>query len=209
MITLIKEFSMKKIHPSWDYMRPNVNEKYEDFRFEEYYQRIVSTTKLNHIPKTIFEQWIYYLHQDYNTLNNYAWINYENVEFTLSEWDLDQLENVNVIEDFKSYYLDRASYSRLDQFCCTKEDLYNWKEKGTWKTPPIIIDVNTFLKDKPSWSELTPPYQLIEGHTRLGYLNSLKRISSANKGGIAPKHLIYLMTRKSNYGHYKKSGSQQ
>ena len=47
---------MNRIHPSWEFMRPNENEKHQDFRFEEYYKRISANKKLNHIPKTIFDQ---------------------------------------------------------------------------------------------------------------------------------------------------------
>jgi hypothetical protein len=184
--------SMNKIHPSWEFMRPNKNEKYQDFRFEEYYKRVSANKKLNHIPKTIFDQWIYYQHQEPNTLNNYAWINYEKIQFEIEEWSYDRFSNVSVIKNFMDYYSDRASYSDFSQFCCIPEDLKYWKENGTWRVPPIILDINLLLSI-PSWSDLTAPYQLVEGHTRFGYLQSLKRISDLNKGSIASTHRIYLM----------------
>jgi hypothetical protein len=187
---------MDKIHPIWELMRPTENEKYEDFKFEEYYKRIVTHNMLNHIPKTIFEQWIYYHHQEYNTLKNYAWINYENIEFIICDWSLRELERINVIDNFRDYYSDKASYSDFNQFGCTPNDLKSWKEKGTWRVPPIILDIASIRCNIPSWSKLTPPYQLVEGHTRFGYLHSLKTISDLKKGGIASKHLIYLMKNK-------------
>lgn len=177
-------------------MRPNGNEKYEDFKFEDYYKRILTNEKLDHIPKTIFEQWIYYHHQELNTLNNYAWINYENVHFTLCEWELDKFEKVSVIDNFMDYYSDRASYSDFNQFCCTPEDFETWKKNGTWRVAPIVIDVLSLKTNIPSWSQLKPSYQLVEGHTRFGYLKSMQRISLLNKGNVAIKHLIYLMQEK-------------
>jgi hypothetical protein len=141
---------MKKTHPTWDLMRPNKNEKYGDFKFEEYYQRILDSNEFNHISRTIFEQWIYYFHQDHNTLKNYGWLNYANVEFNICEWGLIKLEKVNIIEEYKDYYFDRSSYSDFNQFCCIPEDLKNWKEKGTWRVPPIIIDVTSLRKSVPS-----------------------------------------------------------
>lgn len=188
---------MKKIHPSWKFMQPNKNEKYEDFRFEEYYQRVSSNDKLSHIPKEVFKQWIYYHHQEGNTLRNYAWINYEEIDFEIYEWKVEQFESVSVIENFQDYYISRGSYTDFSQFCCNEEDLKNWKEKGTWRIPPIIIDIKSLKMDIPNWSELTKPYQLVEGHTRFGYLNSLKKMSELDKGKIAQKHLIYLMRKKS------------
>jgi hypothetical protein len=72
-----------------------------------------------------------------------------------------------------------------------------WKENGTWKTPPIILDICSLTTEIPKWSELIPPYQLVEGHSRLGYLHSMKRISDLNIGKIALKHKIYLIKEKS------------
>ena len=184
---------MEKIHTNWDYMRPRNDEKYEDFKFEEYYQRISKNNNLNHIPKTVFEQWIYYHHQEPNTLDNYAWINYENIEFVLCKWELEKFEKVSVIDNFMDYYSDRASYLDLNQFCCTQKDLKVWIENGTWRVPPIIIDVSSLKTDIPTWSQLKPPYQLVEGHTRFGYLQSMKRISELGKADIAKRHSIYLM----------------
>lgn len=89
---------MKRIHESWGFMRPNENEKYEDFM---------------------------------------------------------------------DHYTDRSKYTDFDQFCCTDEDLDHWRVNGTWRTPPIILD-----------------------------LNSMKRISDLNKGEIAMKYKIYLMKGK-------------
>ena len=187
---------MIEIHDSWDFMNPNENEKYEDFKFEEYYERVISNEKLRHIPKSIFEQWIYGLHFEENTLQNYAWINYENVEFTLCEWEFEDLKKIYIIEDFKDYFNNRASYNDFGQFCCIDDDLDYWRKNGTWKTPPIILDISSLTTEIPKMSELKPRYQLVEGHSRLGYLQSMKRISDLKKGEIAPKHKIYLMKEK-------------
>jgi hypothetical protein len=187
---------MKNIHDSWDFMNPGENEKYEDFKFEEYYQRVFKNEKLRHIPKVIFEQWIYGLHYDYNTLKNYAWINYENIEFNLCEWDFHDLTKVSVIGDFKDYFMIRSSYNDLKHFCCIGEDLDFWKNQGTWRIPPIVLDVESLATKAPESSELKPAYQLVEGHSRLGYLYSMKRISDLNRGKIALKHKIYLMREK-------------
>ncbi|MDP3432662.1 MAG: hypothetical protein Q8T04_06825 [Bacteroidota bacterium] len=188
---------MKEIHDSWEFMNPNENEKYEDFRFEEYYKRVIKNEKLKHIPKIIFEQWIYYLHNEYNTLQNYAWINYENIEFDICEWDFTELTIINIIEDFREHVKNRSQYTDFDQFCCTDEDIDHWNEKGTWRIPPIILDVKSLNSKIPEWSELIPPYQLVEGHSRLGYLYSMKRLTELNKGKISLKHWIYLMKGKS------------
>ena len=56
---------------------------------------------------------------------------------------------------------------------CIHSDLEYWKMKGTWRVAPIILDART-LRNIPQHSEVVPPYQLVEGHTRLGYLLALE-----------------------------------
>ncbi len=186
---------MNKEHATWDLMRPNENEKYQDFRFKQYYDRI-SKTKLNHIPNAVFEQWIYFHHQEANTLKNYAWLNYENIEFRLCQWPTEKLAGVSVIGNFRDLYNDRSSCSYLTQFSCTEEDLLAWQNEGTWRIPPIVIDVTSLHSVIPKWSELKSPYQLVEGHNRLGYLHSLINISKQQQVKLADEHWIYLMIEK-------------
>jgi hypothetical protein len=188
---------MEYEHPTWKMMRPTKDEKYQDFRFEQYYARINSNDKLKQIPKVVFDQWIYGLHQDPNTLKNYAWLNYENIHFTLCKWSSEKLASVSVIKNFQEFYREKASCSDLRQFSCTDENLATWKNDGTWRVPPIIIDIGSLQSPIPKWSDLTAPYQLVEGHTRLGYLNSLIRISTEKQVKLSNDHWIYLMVEKS------------
>ncbi len=185
---------MNKVHQSWKDLKPNEYEK--DFRFEEYFERIAKNDNYKYIPKLVFEQWIFGLHQNEYTLNNYAWIDYTKIKFEICEWEFQKFQEVNVIEDFKPYFLERAKCKDFMQFCCIDDDLSYWKEYGTWRIPPIILDVNSLTTKIPSWCEIMPPFQLIEGHTRLGYLHSMKRISELNKGKLASKHSVYLMVEK-------------
>jgi hypothetical protein len=188
---------MKKVHVSWDLLKPNENEEDTNTQFEEYFKRIMQINKFNNIPKPVFEQWIYPHHHESHTLNNYAWINYENIEFELCAWTFDELSEVYVIEDFRDCIHDYANFNDFDRFCCLHEDLECWKQNGTWRTPPIILDLDSISSKLPSWSDLKRPYQLVEGHSRLGYLHAMKIISKLNKGKLASKHNIYLMKEKS------------
>lgn len=200
---------MNKIHGSWNSLRLNENEKPEYFRFEEYYERISKNDKIKFIPKPVFEQWIYPHHQEPHTLNNYAWINYENIEFELCEWNYDELKKVYVIENYRDCVHDYANFNDFDRFCCHPEDLEYWKKNGTWRTPPIILDLISISSKLPSWSDLKPPYQLVEGHSRLGYLHSMKIISELNKGRLASKHLVYLMKEKVQMRNLRKGKNRK
>ncbi|MEX6627079.1 hypothetical protein [Tenacibaculum salmonis] len=95
---------MTKISLSWYNLKPNINE-YGDFEcFNSYIKRIRKLKEFSHIPEIIFKQWIRGLHDDINTLNNYAWIDYENIVFEAQEWKVEDFLNINVANDYETYF---------------------------------------------------------------------------------------------------------
>jgi hypothetical protein len=188
---------MSHISISWLRLKPNENNHGNQEYFDEYYERIKDIEEFAHIPKHVFKQWIWAHHKNPKTLENYAWLNYENVEFQLCNWSNSQFSNIYVIEPYKDYYQNRSNFNDISSFCCRDKDLKHWLTKGTWRTPPIILDVESLNDNYPTWSELNPPLQLVEGHSRLGYLNSMIRISKLGKQIVADNHEIYLMKLKS------------
>jgi hypothetical protein len=193
---------MTLINRSWLELKPNEDNDGNQEEFKDYYPRIKLKRDYKHIPMEDFEQWIHPLHNNNETLRNYSWLNYENIEFAVCEWDFEELSKVHVIEEFQDYYNNRSIFSDFDQFCCCKEDLKCWENNGTWRTPPIILDVESLKSRIPEWSEIISPYQLVEGHSRLGYLKSTKKIAELKKGKIAQKHRIFLMKEKNTNAGY-------
>lgn len=187
---------MTLVNTTWLDLKPNEDNDGNQEWFEEYYERIKLKRDYRHIPKDVFEQWIHPHHKNEETLINYAWIDLSEIEFVKCKWDISQFLDINIIEDYQDYFVSRSSLSDFNQFCCTDSDLNYWKKNGTWRVPPIVLDVNSLRNPKPVESELHAPFQLVEGHSRLGYLNSVKRISKLNKGNIAPEHYIFLMRQK-------------
>lgn len=177
---------------SWKDLKP-LKGKYGNIEFfEDYYERIKPKAEFSHIPSEVFKQWLWAHHDKRESILNYGWLNYENIEFQLCNWTNEQLKNIYVIENYKDYYKNRSSYNNFDSFCCTPKDLKHWKDEGTWRTPPIILDIQS-LGEIPNHCELISPYQLVEGHSRLGYLQSMFKIDSLGKGNVAETHEIYLM----------------
>ncbi len=164
--------------------------------FEDYYNRIKSKTNFSHIPETVFKQWLWANHDKTDSIKNYGWLDYENIEFQICNWPIEKFRNIYVIENYRNYYNIRASYDDLSSFHCTSEDLRNWKEYGTWRTPPVILDVESITQKIPNWCELGFPYHLVEGHSRCGYLQSMLTIDRLGKEKIAKKHEVYLMKLK-------------
>lgn len=187
---------MELIHSSWNALKPNEDEKYEDCMFEEYFKRISKEDRFKLIPKEVFSQWIYELHQDEHTIKNYAWIDYENIAFELCIWSYHELRKVYIIEDFRGCIADANELTDFSKFSCNPSDLEYWVNYGTWRVPPIIIAWNTITSEIPEWCERQPPYQLVEGHSRFRYLFATQRISELSKSKVASLHKIYLMKEK-------------
>ncbi|MFH6958519.1 hypothetical protein ACHRV1_14045 [Flavobacterium aquidurense] len=168
--------------------------------FEDFYERIKLKPEFSHIPKKVFKQWLWTHHDKEESIANYGWLNYETIEFELCSWSSEKLTDIYVIEPYREYYENRASYDDLSDFCCTKRDLKQWKKEGTWNTPPIILDINSLSEAIPDWCELVAPYQLVEGHSRLGYLQSMFTIDKLGKEKGAKNHEIYLMKFRTTEG---------
>jgi hypothetical protein len=187
---------MNLISESWKYLNPlTIDGNIENF--EKYYNRIMQESKFSHIPKLVFEQWIWAHHNKIESIENYGWLNYENIEFELCSWSNEQLTNVYVIESYREYYDGRASINDINNFTCLEEDLEEWREKGTWRIPPIILDIKSIEEQIPDDCDLVPPFQLVEGHSRLGYLHSMNTMNKLGKQKVAKEHNIYLMKIKS------------
>lgn len=178
---------------SWLELKPNEVKHGNQEEFEDYFPRIKSKVEYQHIPESVLEQWIHPHHDNWQTLHNYAWLDYQKVTFEEQNWKFENLANVNVIPEFMDFYLSRTKFDDFKDFHLGKENLSFWKEKGTWRTPPIILDVNSLKEKPPAWSKIIGPYQLVEGHTRLGHLHSMKRVSDLQRGQIAQTHKIWLM----------------
>ncbi|WP_299823655.1 hypothetical protein [uncultured Pontibacter sp.] len=178
---------------SWLDLESNVNMDGIIEPFEEYYSRIKLKKEYAHIPEEVFRQWIHPHHRQPHTIRNYSWLDFKNVEFELCEWPYEMLEDINVIKDFQPLVFKRGGYTTINDFYCTDIDKEYWKSYGTWRTPPIILEVAPLHSIKPLWSEMEPPYQLVEGHQRFGYLKSMKFISNSGQLKLADKHKIFLM----------------
>jgi hypothetical protein len=178
---------MSLTHETWLAMAP-----LKDEWFDDYYPRILQKASIPNFPEEVFEQWIHPHHCENNTLLNYSWIDWSNIEFELQEWEFHDLSKINVIDDFQDYVNLRGRYTNLDQFCCKPKDKSYWSEHGTWRIPPVILKVDDFKDDAPEQSELKSPFQLIEGHSRLGYLISMNRIDEQGRAVLAAHHKVFL-----------------
>lgn len=176
-------------------LKPNEDLYGNQEGFKNYYSRIKLKHWYKKFPKEVFEQWIHPHHNNIFTLRNYSWINFEEIEFSLVEWNNEEIEKIRVTDRFQDYVESRSNYSDISEFYCREQDLKHWKDIGTWRMPPIILDVSTLEKDFPDFSDLKETYQLVEGHSRLGYFKSMQNVQQFGKGNLAEKHKVYLMKK--------------
>jgi hypothetical protein len=140
------------------------------------------------IPYAVIDQWIYPHYYNHNMVNNYGWMDYRKALFLETTLSVDQLRQLYVIEDFRDYVQRRSTSNPYGDFTCSPKDLEHWKTYGTWRVPPIVLDVES-ISGVPSFAEISGPYQLIEGHTRLGYLLSLINVDMLR----VREHRVFLL----------------
>ena len=189
----IDDIEWERTSDSWKDLKPNRDFNclsISDESVEDYYLRLKE--RFN-IPKQVLEQWLYGLYYDRNCVNNYGWIDFDRIEIDLEEFSLNQLRSVRVIDDYRGYVEEGAGYIAYEQLPCLKKDKDHWKSHGTWRTPPIILDVNSFPDDLiPKYSDIGSGLQLIEGHSRLGYLYAIANCNLM----LADTHKAYVLKSK-------------
>jgi len=186
----IHDSQWERTSPSWKSLKPNKNFDHFDENDEDinsYYKRI---NKTYNIPKAVLEQWLYIHYYNGHTVDNYGWINFNKVTFELVNLFFSVIKSVNIIESYSDYVAEGSKYNAYNQFTCIAEDKEYWESNNTWRVPPIIMDVNSFMGCTiPSYADVAGSHQLIEGHSRLGYLLSARKCGKP----IIKKHNVYMM----------------
>ncbi len=176
---------------SWKLLIPqrNFNQLTDADEFiTEYCKRV---DDIIHVPIAVADQWLYCHYYNADTVDNYGWINYEQSIFELGMMGTEDIVNLNVIDAYQHYVLEKREADPFDSFSCISMDMQNWIQEGTWRVPPIVIDVQSF-PELPAQADIKGPFQLVEGHTRLGYLLSLYRTGKHLKH----KHEVYILRSK-------------
>lgn len=151
-----------RVSRSWKELRPDGGRFGENV--EEYVARI---SPVFNVPLEVAEQWLYTHYENEHVVANYAWIDYRKVGFECVDLPGSVISQLNVIEAFSAFVRERSSPRGYDELSCLKEDVDHWRAHGTWRTPPVVLDVRS-LGSIPAYTDIRGPYQLVEGHTRLG-----------------------------------------
>lgn len=176
---------------SWKSLIPkkNFNELDEnDESITEYCKRVARTLS---VPTLVAEQWLYSLYSCGYSTDNYGWLNFTEAQFKCLSLNTTEVIKLHVIEGFEPYTSQIALNNGVDSFACIKEDKEHWKVHGTWRVPPVVVEIKAF-PSPPSYADFSGKIQLVEGHTRLGYFKALH----SNNAKLAEEHDIYLLTKR-------------
>lgn len=180
------------IHNSWKALSPKDNTVWFDStKFDSYMKKLPAS--LSHIPTEVLWQWLCPFNDDDNSIKNYAWINYFYARFYLLSLPVEFfLEKVSPNSKGKELVDLRSVLTSYDSFNCVEYDKQYWKEKGTWRIPPVILDVASFKNytQVPEYVDYPADYVLVEGHNRLGYLRAAAHLEDRNFQHI---HSAYIL----------------
>jgi hypothetical protein len=156
--------------------------------FEEYFKKWPE--ELNHIPKEVIESWIY---RHWSDFQDWIPLQPEKWKYELCEFNNDQILEIDHVGNWLPQL---KSWGR--------ELLKGNHRKTTWlgqymleygSTPtPIIIGKNFSEIYHPiefGEQKMKVPYQLIEGHLRLSYLNGM---ISEGYSTLMKKHKVWVVT---------------
>lgn len=188
----MNDIEWERTSDSWKALIPKRNFNTFDLSDESEEDQWKRLESRFHIPLNVVKQWLYPLYYNQNSTNNYGWLNFDNIEFLEEELSYEELLNVYVIDGYKSYVDDGARYKAYDKLPCVERDKEYWRKESTWRVPPIILDVKSISDRVPEHAEIKGPLQLVEGHSRLGYLFAAKNSGVLQKNN----HKIYLMRYK-------------
>ncbi len=138
---------------------------------------------LPYFPGELLIEW---LHRHAASSDDYCFLGYGDLRFTLEEWDLARIPGREAFKD--GSFCDSFS-SNFDQ---RAKNSFDWlarymKKNGTWNTPVVLLGNIEGVFLFPNRVPLRQPYHLIEGHRRLSFLVALR-----NCGGARKKHQLWI-----------------
>ncbi|MBE7449200.1 MAG: hypothetical protein HS111_09970 [Kofleriaceae bacterium] len=166
--TCVQEYSLTHGWPALRHLAPRYSES-----FKPWWERVGS--RLANVPPDVAEQWI---HRHWGH-SSFEWLPIMDMAFTRETWLLARVLDVRAG--------DRA-YPRPDHRGAVPLELHdNWlgrrvRADGTWPTPIIVLD------NAAEHYPMLHAVQLLEGHTRLGYLRTLAAAATAQ-----PHHDVWVV----------------
>ncbi|WP_374035768.1 hypothetical protein ACES2I_08785 [Bdellovibrio bacteriovorus] len=182
---------MRELSSSFLLLKPSVENRSPKFYPEEFEKDWARISKVfNNIPKEAFEE-LFFPFWDWDHFQKlYGYLDFHLLKFELITFTNAELAKVGWYSRFdRAESIARWSLEDFrDCFGLQKEVIESWEVDGTWLEPVWILNSTTFPSGVLS-NEIKSPYMLIEGHTRMGSLELMKR---HNKAGDT--HKVWLIS---------------
>ncbi len=185
----LSDVEWNRTSASWKQLKPKRNFNQIDSADESVEECTIRLQTTGYqLPVQVVDQWLYPHYYNHYMVNNYGWLDYTNVVFVEVELSLDILTSIYVIREFRNHVHSLSKANVFSGFMCQEVDLEHWKSRLTWRVPPLILDTNSLIA-VPEHAEIGAGFQLVEGHTRLGYLLAMKNATHP----LEETHRVFIM----------------
>lgn len=182
-------------HDSWKHFTPNQYES--DWinmdGFNEYCKRI--NKEIGEFPEGVLKQSFYKLYNFSGFVEEFSCIDYYKVKFELATFSVNDIMKI-MPPKYSHLYLQGRIESlrkingeiRKSSYGHLKELINHWYEYGTWVVPIVVMKSSEFDE-----ADYHLPYQLVEGHNRLSWVQYFANNESDFK--LSDQHKIWLMKK--------------
>lgn len=119
-------------------------------------------------PDEVLEQWLYRHWKA--VLCNWGWLDFQAMQFTKQTWTSEQI--MNNVKTPHDDVVDKLARRMNNEIFQRSWLVKNMTEQGTWPVAPIVLHYERDLYAT-NGRVLKAPFNLLEGHHRLGYLKGL------------------------------------
>lgn len=128
-------------------------------------------------PAVAAQQWLW---RHYTDATDFSWLVLPELVFSSENWSVAQI--LEQIHGWPNHRLVEkwSDYLRTSPDADTDWLVNQMRTVGTWPQPPMIIK-NTRERRRPDGLKLAVPYQLMEGHHRIGFLRALAETLDATE----------------------------
>jgi len=149
------------------------------------YVRRVREGLLSAWPEEVVINWIY---RHSNQVEDWSFLPFERFTFELATWPVGSLPGREAFRDPR--FFDSFSQRLDERATANKHDwlAHYMLQRGTWNTPPILLEHLEPQYQDDNGRMLRVPYQLLEGHRRLSFAGYLRMTGLAK-----PQHQIWVV----------------
>jgi len=170
------ELTLEEVYPTTLIYQPRRDEHWNRSEDVDAYVWRMKRGPLSNWPEELLREW---LHRHADNMEDYAFLDFTKLRFTLETWPLERLPSREAFRDER--FCD--SFQNVEERAADNPNdwlAHYMLKEGTWNTPIVLFD-NRYAGGAVGEPELKSPLHLLEGHRRLSFLQGLKRLNKARE----------------------------